>query len=225
MGLHSWARDLNCNSATGTAEAAGAEYVVDRDHLFKPLVQDYVRRVGRLIYLDIANLNVSLQDPDHPSDYNSTTWFAEGTRFTSTAQEDSLNLLPAAPTGDEVSIKYDATSAAITDWGDTNYQLTLQNLSFIDAYYRESEHFREEVYGCNTKFIENGCQDPTLINQWEGDTFSQCYSMAIINVKPEQQMDAGTCCIVGGGGGCCWLLKKNSNYSFCFFSDDRIKHC
>jgi hypothetical protein len=173
--------------------------------------------VGRLIYLDIANLNVSLQDPDHPSDYNSTTWFAEGTRFTSTAQEDSLNLLPAAPTGDEVSIKYDATSAAITDWGDTNYQLTLQNLSFIDAYYRESEHFREEVYGCNTKFIENGCQDPTLINQWEGDTFSQCYSMAIINVKPEQQMDAGTCCIVGGGGGCCWLLKKNSNYSFLFF--------
>ncbi len=153
-------------------------------------VQDYARRVGRLIYLEISHLK-QLQDPKHLSDKNSSRYFVENTKFTSSAQSDLLDLLPAAPEGDSVAMKTEALTAASTPWGDTNYEIKLHNLDFIDSYYRQSEQFREEIYGCETKFMKNNCQDPSLIGQWIEDSFSDCKSIAIIDVKPEQQLDAG----------------------------------
>ena len=137
----------------------------------------------------------------------------DSTRWTSTAQQDLLNLLPAAPAGDQVQIKREALTEATTLWGknkyshlntfdlcalnkywrtpffllylgDSNYGVKLQQMDHIDQYYRPSEHFREEVYGCTTAFMENGCKDSAFMNQWTVATFSKCKSIAIIDVKP-----------------------------------------
>ena len=154
MNLHSWAHDMNCYSnihtqcadgldvanCHGEAEAAehrenimsvGSEeiapFVVSKK-LFRPLVHDYARRVGRLMYLEISGLGPSLYEKNHESDKNTSLFLVQDTRWTSSPQQSLLDLLPSAPAGDSVAVKYEALTSPLTNWGDTNYdhQATLK---------------------------------------------------------------------------------------------------
>merc|ERR1711871_1260686 len=73
--LHSLAQDFNCNGMNSSGEATqkaptpGKPWFVNRDDLMRPIVQNYARRVGRLMHLKVAGLEgINLLDTRFPSD-------------------------------------------------------------------------------------------------------------------------------------------------------------
>jgi hypothetical protein len=209
--LHRWAHDFNCNgmnTSENTVQqvpSADMPWFVNRDKLFKPLVQNYARRVGRLMHLKIAGLEgTNLHDQKYPSDLNTTKHWLEETRWTTEEQTTLLDVLRGASTvesgdaaaqssADSVSVKYEATEAAVTLWGDVEYKMELLSEAHIEEFYRPSERLKEMSYGCATQFIQGGCNNTDLIGKWDVDGFASeaCTSVAILNIKPEQQLDAG----------------------------------
>ena len=160
--LHTWSHDMNCNSNTNAPQAAkdltgvnsqiNAPYVVDSKYLFVPLVQDYVRRVGRLIYLDISGLGASLQLDGFLSNKNSTIKMVEQTRFASRSMQGALDEYGVPPFGESVQIKYEALTMFEAPWSDVNYEVQLEVRIFLFFFLLDIQKKKSETF---TRYLRN----------------------------------------------------------------------
>lgn len=187
--LHSLAQDFNCDGRRGHAD--NGTYVVDRDLLFKPIVQSYARSAGRLMHLNVSSMDPLLTLPGR-NPWNTTQHWISNAGWTS---EVDYEIMANPRDTEDLQVRFPATWSTHTPWGDVNYTFALHSEDYIDKWYRPTEAPRVEIFGCLGVFAANNCQDPDanigVVTVPSASDTDYCVSIAIFNAKPEVQLAAG----------------------------------
>ena len=175
QGLHSAAADFNCNNRLNSA----GPFKIDQNRFFRPMLENYAREAGRLMYLEV-----------HGIDRNRTDEWLPIIKWESKEQYDATSKAATDGKG-QVEIKNNELRAWRTSWGEAEYAFDIRKLEKIDTHWRPSELGKITVSGCYNSFFASNCTDESKFMVADSSEKGKCTSLAIFNMKPEAQVAAG----------------------------------
>ena len=176
--LHSTASDMNCDALKGRTTGS---FSVKKETFFKPMVENYARQAGRLMYLDVHGMfNRSV----------TKSWLPNA-KWESKEQYDAITKAAEEGKG-QVLLANSELRSFKTTWNEVDYAIVPRELEWIEQNLRPAEIGRVEVVGCYNTFLASNCTDLSQIGIASSNgSPHDCTSTAIFNMKPEAQLAAG----------------------------------